>query len=165
MLESANYHIDNLESFLNKEIGVSDWMTVDQERIDKFADATDDPNPMHIDPAWADANGPFGGTIAHGFLTVSLLTKFAMQVGLMPEGVAYPLNYGFERLRLMAPVKVGARIRNRMTLIGVDRKVVGTVAKTRNTVEIEGESRPAMVAVWLGLFIKADEAAEAGMGA
>lgn len=154
MTDTIEYHIDNMESFLDTEVGRSEWMTIDQDRIDRFAEATDDPNPLHIDPEWARENSPYGGTIAHGFLTISLLTKFALEGGLIPAGVTYALNYGFSRTRLMAPVKTGARIRNRMTLIGVDRKIGGTILKTRNTVEIEGEARPALVAVWLGLCIK-----------
>ncbi len=154
MSETIDYHIDNIEAFVNKEVGVSDWLTVDQKRIDRFAEATDDFNPLHTDPAWARDHSPFGGTVAHGFLTISLLTTFAIETGLMPDGVAYALNYGFQRVRLMAPVKSGARIRNRNTLIGVQRKGAGTILKTRNTVEIEGEATPALVAVWLGLFVK-----------
>lgn len=161
MSETIEYHIDNIEAFLNKEVGLSEWMTIDQDRIDRFAEATDDPNPLHVDPAWARENSPYGGTIAHGFLTISLLTKFAIEGGLIPAGVAYALNYGFLRTRLMAPVKSGARIRNRMTLIGVDRKIGGTILKTRNTVEIENEPTPALVAVWLGLCIADEEIARA----
>ncbi len=154
MSETIEYHIDNIEAFIDKEVGVSEWLTLDQKRIDRFAEATDDFNRLHVDPEWARENTPFGGTVAHGFLTISLLTKFAIESGLMPDGVAYALNYGFERVRLMAPVKTGARIRNRNTLIGVQRKGAGTILKTRNTVEIDGETRPALVAVWLGLFVK-----------
>jgi len=154
MTETVPYHIDTIEHFIGHEVGTTEWMTMDQERIDLFARATDDFNPLHVDVEWA-RTGPFKGTIAHGFLTLSLLTKFAMQAGLLPDGVAYALNYGFDRVRLMAPVPVGARIRNRMVLTAVERKGVGTILKTRNTVEIENSPKPALVANWLGLFVKA----------
>lgn len=154
MSETIDYHIDNIEAFVGKEVGLTDWMTMDQGRIDRFAEATDDPNPLHVDVDWAEKESPFGTTIAHGFLTLSLLTKFAMAGGMMPAGVGYGLNYGFERIRMMAPVKKDARIRNRMTLIGVDRKIAGIILKTRNTVEIEGEIKPALVAVWLTLMVE-----------
>jgi acyl dehydratase len=149
------YHIDNLAAFVGREVGITPWLVIDQERIDLFARATEDFNPLHVDPAVAK-DGPFGTTIAHGFLTLSLLSVFSYQAGLQPEGVAYGLNYGFERVRFMAPVPVGARIRNRIVLTDASDKGGGRVLlRTQNTVEIENGRKPALVADWLGLFVKA----------
>ena len=149
------YHIDHAAAHVGRQIGITPWMTIDQERIDLFAKVTEDFNPLHVDPATAKA-GPYGATIAHGFLTLSLLSHFSYQVGLAPEGVAYALNYGFERVRFMAPVRVGSRIRNRIVLTDVSDKGAGRfMFRTQNTVEIEGGPKPAVVADWLGLFLKA----------
>ena len=149
------YHIDHLAAHVGRVIGVTPWMAIDQERVDQFARITEDMNPLHVDVA-ASKQGPFGGTIAHGFLTLSLLSHFSYQVKLQPAGIAYGLNYGFERVRFMAPVMVGARIRNRIVLGDVSDKGAGRfLIRTTNTVEIEGGKKPALVADWLGLFVKA----------
>ena len=149
------YHIDNMAAYVGRQIGITPWMTIDQERIDLFAKVTEDFNPLHVDAAAAKA-GPFGATVAHGFLTLSLLSHFSYQAGLTPAGVAYALNYGFERVRFMAPVRVGSRIRNRIVLTDVSDKGAGRfMFRTQNTVEIEGGPKPALVADWLGLFLKA----------
>jgi acyl dehydratase len=149
------YHIDNIAAYVGRVIGITPWLTIDQERIDQFAKVTEDFNPLHVDPVAAKA-GPFGTTIAHGFLTLSLLSRFSELAGLRPAGVAYPLNYGFERVRFMAPVRVGARIRNRVVLTDAADKGAGRILlRTQNTVEIEGGPKPALVADWLGLFVKA----------
>ena len=148
------YHIDNMAAYVGRVIGITPWLTIDQERIDQFARVTGDFNPLHVDPAAAQA-GPFGATIAHGFLTLSLLSHFSETAGLRPAGVAYALNYGFERVRFMAPVKVGSRIRNRVVLTNVSDKGAGRIMlRTQNTVEIDGGAKPALVADWLGLFVK-----------
>lgn len=151
-----NYHIDNIDAFVGKQIGISDWLEIDQKRVDAFAEATNDHNPLHVDPDWARQNGPFGGPVAHGFLTLSLLSWFAYQAKLQPAGVEFGVNYGFERVRFMAPVRVGDRIRNRVVLTAADGRGEGRyVLKTQNTVEIEGGSRPALVATWLAMYMKA----------
>jgi acyl dehydratase len=148
------YHIDHIAAHVGRVIGITPWLTIDQERIDLFARVTEDFNPLHVDVA-AAKDGPFGATIAHGFLTLSLLSRFSELAGLRPEGVAYALNYGFERVRFMAPVKVGARIRNRVVLTDVSDKGAGRIMlRTQNTVEIDGGPKPALVADWLGLFVK-----------
>jgi acyl dehydratase len=160
MSEAVPYHIDNIHAFVDKEIGVTEWMTIDQDRIDRFAAVTEDPNPLHVDPA-AAAEGPFGTTIAHGFLTLSLLSHFAYQNQLLPAGVAHGINYGFERVRFMSPVPVGSRIRNRQTLLGAANKGQGRyVIRTRNAIEIEDAPMPAMLADWLCMFM-CDEGAGA----
>ncbi len=148
-------HIDDIEKLVGHEVGVSDWLTIDQERVNGFADTTNDHNPLHVDVEGAK-DGPFGGTIAHGFLSLSLLSHFSYELELIPKGIAYGLNYGLDKVRFISPVRVGVRVRNRMELIGVEDKGGGRkVLKTRNTIEIEGADRPAMVAEWLGMYVKA----------
>lgn len=141
------------------ELGVSDWILVDQRMIDDFGVVTRDPDPMHIDPDWAKENGPFGGTIAFGFLTISLLTHLIHgAMGTAPgrdqAGHGHYLNYGFDRLRLVAPVKVGARVRGRFTLLRRQQDDKGRWLTTFGcVVEIEGSDRPALVADWLSIWI------------
>jgi acyl dehydratase len=149
----ADYSLDTLADFVGRELGVSDWLTVDQARIDAFAECTGDRQWIHVDPERA-REGPFGTTIAHGFLTLSLLPLLRTQVGGVPEGVAQVLNYGSDRVRFLTPVKAGARIRVRVTLVSVEPKGPGrTLVKTENTVEIDGEDRPALVADTLALMM------------
>jgi len=154
MSEAVEYHIDNIQAFVGKEIGVTEWMVIDQDRIDRFAEVTEDRNPLHVDPE-AAADGPFGKPIAHGFLTLSLLSQFAYQTKLMPAGIAHGINLGFERVRFMAPVPVGSRIRNRQTMLSADDKGDGRyVIRTRNTIEIAGAPMPALRADWLCVFMR-----------
>lgn len=148
---SLVYSLDTLDAFVGKEIGVSDWFTIDQGRIDMFSAAHYDPDPQHTDPAWAAANTPFGGTIAYGFQTLAMLSHLTLK--LRPAGGAFALNYGFDRIRFVEPVRVGSRIRARQTLVSVQTRAPGVhVIKTHNLVEIEGNPRPALVADWLGLL-------------
>ena len=145
--------LDDIRAQIGDEIGVSSWLLVDQERIDAFADATEDRQFIQVDPATA-AQTPFGGTIAHGFLTLSLLSRMAAETMLVPNGVKMALNYGFDRVRFLAPVKSGKRVRGRFSLDSVDEKAAGQWLMRHNvTVEIEGEDKPALTAVWLGLII------------
>jgi acyl dehydratase len=144
--------LDDIRSGVGQEVGVSGWLTVDQPRIDAFADSTEDHQFIHVDPAAAEAAG-FGGTIAHGFLSLSLLSRMAADAMLIPEGVKMALNYGFDRVRFLAPVKSGKRVRGRFTLDSVDEKAPGQILFRHTvTVEIEGEDKPALTAVWLGLM-------------
>jgi acyl dehydratase len=144
--------IEDIQSRVGSEVGVSDWILVDQARIDAFADVTEDPQFIHIDPESA-AKTPFGGTIAHGFLTLSLLSRMAADAMLRPEGVKMGVNYGFERVRFMAPVRSGKRVRSRFTLVRFEEKKPGQWQFVHNvTVEIEGEEKPALVADWIGLI-------------
>ena len=152
--ESPAYHIDNISAFVGKELGLSDWLTIDQQRIDAFADVTIDHNPLHIDPELA-ARSPFGKPIAHGFLTLSLLSHFAEQSGLVPSGIQYAINYGFERIRFMAPVTVDSRVRLRQTLLGAADKGQGRyIFRSRNAIEIDGERTPALLADWLCMLVR-----------
>ncbi len=146
---------------------VSEWLRVGQEQIDHFARATLDADWMHVDPERAKRESPYGGTIAFGFWTMSMLTYFARQTGGRdyPEGALYGINYGFDRLRLLAPVRVGERIRNRMALLDVEDRGGGRfLIRTENTVEIEGGERPAMVAEWLVMLVYPTEERDPGTG-
>ena len=145
-------NLDEIRSKIGQEVGVSDWLTVDQARIDAFADATEDHQFIHVDPAAAAAAG-FGGTIAHGFLSLSLLSRMAAEAMLIPDAIKMAVNYGLDRVRFLAPVKSGKRVRGRFVLDSVDEKAPGQILLRHTvTVEIEGEDKPALTAVWLGLM-------------
>lgn len=147
-----NYHIDNIEAFVGRGLGTSNWFRIDQGRIDAFGAATYDPDPQHDDPAWAGENSPYGGTIAYGFQTLSLLSHLTRASGLQPAGVGFALNYGMDRVRFLAPVPVGTDIRCHSKLIRVTPKSEGVwILKTENTVEIKGKDNPALIAEWLFL--------------
>jgi acyl dehydratase len=144
--------LDEIRSRVGAEIGLSSWLTVDQPRIDAFAEATEDRQFIHIDPE-AAAQTQFGGTIAHGFLSLSLLSRMAADAMLIPEGVKMAVNYGLDRVRFLAPVRSGSRVRGRFTLDSIEEKAPGQLLMRHVvTVEIEGEDKPALTAVWLGLI-------------
>lgn len=138
-----------VSSLVGEEIGVSDWIIIDQERINVFADVTEDHQFIHIDPEAAKAT-PFGTTIAHGFLSLSMLSKLAAGSVIVLEGIKMGVNYGFDKVRFSAPVKSGKRIRGRFTLMSADQKMPGQwTFKYAVKVEIEDEDKPALVAEWL----------------
>ena len=144
--------LDEIRAKVGQPIGVSDWIEVPQDRIGAFADATDDYQFIHVDPVAAAAAG-FGGTIAHGFLTLSLLSRMAADAMLIPDTTRMAVNYGLDRVRFLAPVKAGKRVRGHFTLEGADEKAPGKLLlKHQVTVEIEGEEKPALTAQWLGLI-------------
>ena len=144
--------LDEIRARVGQEIGVSSWLTVDQARINAFAEATEDQQFIHTDPA-AAAQTPFGGTIAHGFLSLSLLSRMGSEIFLAPKGVKMALNYGLDRVRFLAPVKSGKRVRGRFTLDSVEEKAPGQILfRYTVTVEIENEEKPALTAQWLGLI-------------
>ena len=144
--------LDEIRAKVGEEVGVSSWLAIDQPRIDAFADATEDHQFIHVDPAAAAAVG-FGGTIAHGFLSLSLLSRMGAEAMLLPEGLKMAVNYGLDRVRFLAPVKSGSRVRGRFTLDSVEEKAPGQwLMRHMVTVEIEGEAKPALTAVWLGLM-------------
>ena len=143
--------LDEIQSRIGSEIGVSPWIEVSQADIDQFAEITGDRQFIHLDPE-AAAKTPFGGTVAHGFLTLSLLSQMAGQVTLRPEGAKMGVNYGFDRVRFMAPVRAGKRVRGRFLLVRFEERQPGQWQFVHNvTVEIEGEDKPALVADWIGL--------------
>jgi len=145
--------LTEIKSRIGEEVGVSSWIPIDQARIDGFADATEDRQFIHVDPA-AAAQTPFGGTIAHGFLSLSLLSRMGAEAMLVPEGLKMALNYGLDRVRFLAPVRSGSRVRGRFVLDSVEEKGPGQVLMRHNViVEIEGEDKPALSAVWLALMI------------
>jgi acyl dehydratase len=145
--------LDEIRARTGEEVGISGWLEVDQERIRAFADATEDQQFIHVDPE-AAARTPFGGTIAHGFLTLSLLSRMAAEAILIPDNAKMIVNYGLDRVRFLAPVRSGRRIRGRFALERVEEKAPGQILLRHNvTVEIEGEDRPALVAVWLTLLM------------
>jgi acyl dehydratase len=144
---------------VGQEVGVSGWFLIDQARIDEFARATADPDPMHVDPAWCAQHSPFRTTIAFGFLTLSMLTHLSRQAlgwahDSTVESGGYAINYGLDRVRFIAPVPVNSRIRARFTLLESREPRPGEVInKFGVTVEIEGQERPALIAEWLGRWV------------
>ena len=144
---------DEIRSKVGQEVGVSSWITIDQTRINAFADTTEDRQFIHVDPV-AAARTPFGGTIAHGFLTLSLLSRMAAEAMLIPDNLKMIVNYGLDRVRFLAPVRSGSRIRGGFMLDSVEEKAPGQVLMRHTvTVEIEGEDKPALSAVWLALIV------------
>jgi len=142
-----------LQGLIAKELGVSDWFTIDQSRVDDFADVTLDHQFIHVDPARARAT-PFGGTIAHGFLTLSLLVHLCLPFIPEPANRQLVVNYGFDKIRFVAPVRTGKRIRARGVLGAVEERKPGQILlRVDVTVEIEGEDKPALVAEWLSLHV------------
>ena len=145
--------LDEIRARVGQEVGVSSWLMIDQARIDAFADATEDRQFIHVDPE-AAAQTPFGGTIAHGFLLLSLLSRMAAEATFAPEELKMAVNYGFDRVRFLAPVRSGSQVRGRFTLDSVEQKAPGQwLLRHTVTVEIEGEDKPALTAQWLGLMI------------
>ena len=146
--------IEEIQSRVGSEIGVSDWILIDQARIDAFADVTEDHQFIHVDPEAAKKT-PFRGTVAHGFLTLSLLSRMAEGVMLHPATMRMAVNYGFDKVRFMAPVKSGKRIRGRFKMLSAEEKRASQWQITYEvTVEIEDEEKPALIADWIGyMFI------------
>ena len=143
-----------IDTVLGTEVGVSDWVTIDQERIDKFADATMDHQFIHVDPE--EATPVFGSTIAHGFLSLSMVAgiPFDQEIGMVLDGTKMGLNYGLDKVRFLSPVPVDSEVRIRMKCIDVTEKNPGQyLAKTEVTMEIKGVDKPAFVAETLSMFI------------
>ena len=146
--------IDRLHQFVGEEIGVTDWLEITQEQVNQFADATIDHQFIHVDPE-AAAKTPFGGPIAHGFLTLSLLSYFAVNgAGISVEGTVMGINYGLDKVRFIQPVRVGKRVRARSQLLSADeRKPNHFLFRQTITVEIEGDDKPALIAEWLTMAV------------
>ena len=144
--------LEEIRSKTGSVVGVSGWIEVGQDRISAFADATDDHQFIHVDPQAAAAAG-FGGTIAHGFLSLSLLSRMAADAMLIPDTTRMAVNYGLDRVRFLAPVRAGKRVRGHFTLDSAEEKAPGQLLlKHQVTVEIEDEDKPALTAQWLGLI-------------
>ena len=147
--------VSRLPELVGKELEPSDWLEITQDRVNQFADATNDHQFIHVDAEKASQT-PFGGTIAHGYLTLSLLSYFSAQSGILPEGLVMAVNYGSDKVRYLAPVAVGARVRAHQKIAEVSEKKPGQwLIKTNFTIEIEGVETPALVAEILGLYIVA----------
>ena len=158
----TNLTLSNIKDFVGRELGVSGWITVDQARIKQFADCTGDQQWIHVDVDRAKRESPFRTPVAHGYLTLALIAPLAMEVGVVPNDAAAGFNYGLDKVRFLAPVTAGARVRLRVVLVGVEPKEAGQlVIKTKNTLEIEGSDKPALIAETLALLIPG-EAVEAG---
>ena len=146
--------LDHHAPLIGTEVGVSNWIIVDQAMIDSFAETTHDTQWIHVDPERAARETPFGGSIAHGFLTLSLASRFAYDCFEMLPGQVISINYGLNKLRFLMPVRAGARLRGRFTLQRAEaRDATSLLRENLLTVEIEGEKTPALVAEWLGLAV------------
>lgn len=142
-------------SMIGRELGVSSWIEIDQNMIDRFAETTRDRQWIHVDVERAKRESPFGAPVAHGYLTLSLLAAMSYEIGAVPEGTAAIFNYGLDKVRFLAPVKAGSRVRMRSTLVSFEEKGPGQfLMKTSNVVEIEGEDKPALIAEALTMFVQ-----------
>jgi acyl dehydratase len=154
----GEFTISQLGERIGQELGVSDWVTIDQSRIDTFAACTGDHQWIHVDVERAERESPYGGAVAHGYLTLAMVAPLAMQIGVLPKDATAGLNYGVDKARFLAPVPAGARVRLRVVLTGVEPKDGGqAIMKTRNTLEVEGSDKPALVAEALAYLIPARE--------
>jgi len=157
MTTKAEAAFELFKAAIGQDEGSGDWLQVDQDRINQFADVTEDHQFIHVDPEACKELSPWGVPIAHGFLTLSLLVKLSSSIPMPPErldGIAMGVNYGFEKIRFISPVKVGSRIRAKSVLSSVDLKDPNTIQYVRTmTVEIEGEDKPALVAEWISRLI------------
>ena len=148
------YTMATAAEFVNRELGVSDWVTVDQDQIDQFADCTGDRQWIHVDVERARRESPFGGPIAHGYLSLSLLAATVIEIGVIPPDAVSGLNYGLDKVRFLAPVRVGARVRNRVTVVSAEpQSGARLLVKLHCTLEIEGEGKPALIAEVLCMLI------------
>jgi acyl dehydratase len=139
--------LDEIGGYVGRELGVTQWVTLDQSVINEFAHCTGDDQWIHVDVVRSKRESLYGSTIAHGYLTLSILGPAALEVWIRPAGIATALNYGLDRVRFLAPVLAGSRVRTRVRLIGADPKGSGrTLITTENTVEIEGHDKPALIA-------------------
>jgi acyl dehydratase len=142
-------NLDALKDYVSREIGVSDWIQITQERIHQFAEATEDRQWIHLDADRAQRESPYQATIAHGFLTLSLLSSLAAQAVQIQDGFSMILNYGLNRVRFPAAVTAGSRIRGRFALQSLKEAGTAHEAVFLATIEIEGQSKPCCVAEWI----------------
>jgi acyl dehydratase len=149
-----SYTMSALPRFVGRELGASAWQAIDQERIDRFAECTGDRQWIHVDVERARRESPFGGPVAHGYLSLSLVAPQAIELGIIPPDAAAGLNYGLDRVRFLTPVKAGARVRTRVSLSSMEVQEGGrTLLKLNCTLDIEGEPKPALVAEMLCMLI------------
>ena len=144
---------ESMRAMVGQELGVSGWVLVDQEKINQFADCTGDHQWIHVDVERARRESPFRTPIAHGYLTLSLVAALALDIGAVPENTQAAFNYGLDKVRFLAPVRVGSRVRMRATLLSMEDKGPGQyLMKASNTIEIEGEEKPALIAETLAML-------------
>ena len=149
----SNISIEDFKSSAGRELGPSDWLLIDQERINRFAEATEDHQFIHVDPQKAAAT-PFGSTIAHGFLSLSVLPHLLSQIMPIPDGIVMGINYGTDKVRFSLPVHVNSRVRAKAKIEKVNARSGGQfMVKTRVTLEIENKRRPAVIADILSLYV------------
>ena len=152
----GDFTIAEISEHVGRELGVSDWVTIEQSRIDDFADCTGDHQWIHVDVERAKRESPFRGPIAHGYLMLSMVAPLSMEIGILPKDAAAGLNYGIDKVRFLTPVPAGARVRLRVVIIGVEPREGGqAIMKTQNTLEVEGSQKPALIAETLALLIPA----------
>ena len=149
-----NYSMATAPDFVGRELGTSNWVVVDQSRIDQFANCTGDRQWIHVDVERATREGPFGGPIAHGYLSLSLVAAMLIEIGIIPNDAATGLNYGLDKVRFLTPVKVGSRVRARAALLSAQPQDGGRLLlKLECKLEIEGEAKPAVIAEVLCMLI------------
>jgi acyl dehydratase len=149
-MATQDFSLANIDAFVGRELGVSRWITIGQRRIDQFAECTEDHQWIHTDVERARTESPLGTTIAHGYLTLAILAPSTFEVVVKPAGISQALNYGLDRVRFIAPVKAGSRVRNRIKLLAAEARADGRMLlTTENTIEIEGEPKPALIATAL----------------
>jgi acyl dehydratase len=154
LVPATHFSLANAHELVGRDLGVSSWVALDQTTINAFAECTGDSQWIHVDVERAKRESPFGGTIAHGYLTLSLIAPATFELLVKPAGVKHAFNYGLDRVRFVAPVRAGARVRVRIKVLSVEDKGGGRLLVTTvNTVEIEGENKPALIAVALAMLI------------
>jgi acyl dehydratase len=147
---------ENASDFVGKELGISSWHVVDQSMINQFAECTGDKQWIHVDVERANRESPFGGPVAHGYLSLALIAPLSMEIGVVPEDAAAAFNYGIDKVRFLAPVKAGSKVRLRVAVMDfAPRDDKQVLMKTRNTLEIEGEAKPALIAETLAVLVPA----------
>jgi len=153
-MSSESMKLGNIQQFVGKELGVSSWEQIDQQRIKAFAECTGDHQWIHVDVERAKRESPYRTTVGHGYLLLSIIAPTSFEVFVKPGGIAAVLNYGIDRVRFIAPVKAGSRVRNRIKLLAAEDKGNGrTLITTENTLEIEGEAKPALIAQVLTMAV------------
>jgi acyl dehydratase len=149
-----DYSLATIDRFAGTELGVSGWVELGQDKIDAFAECTGDHQWIHVDAERARRESLYGSTIAHGYLTLSMIPRFGREIGVVPPGVSQAYNYGSDRVRFMAPVAAGSRIRDRIHLLSVERRgAARLLVKSRHTIEIDGGDKPALIAEVLTLMV------------
>ena len=153
-MTQSPYTFATMKDHIGSELGVSSWVTVDQTMINQFAECTNDHQWIHVDVDRAKRESPFGAPVAHGYLMLSLIAGMSYEIGAKPEGTVAAFNYGMDKVRFIAPVKVGSKVRLRSTLMAFDEKGPGQyLMKSNNVLEIEGEDKPALIAETLAMLV------------